>query len=155
MLILNILGEHEKDLPETRRGFDNTGTCDQFNFIFKDLHKLGYTTMFSEDDPKYATFNYRLNGFTNPPTTWYLRPYWLGQMKYNNEPLCVVEYNMHILKEFTMANEEEAKFSITTNARIAHNDLNNLQLIDNDLVDIIEFFKEPKRVDNTVFIRSS
>ncbi|XP_047126415.1 uncharacterized protein LOC100210485 [Hydra vulgaris] len=144
-----LIGEHEKNLPESRRSMPNSGTCDQFNFIFKDLHKAGYLTMFSEDDPQWNTFHYRLHGFNNLPTSWYLRPFWLAQ---NPSAKCDVEYNNILLKTFTEVFEDFPKVSLVINSAIGHNDINALQVIDDDILEIINYFKNPIRIDHTILI---
>nr|XP_047146442.1 uncharacterized protein LOC101236318 isoform X2 [Hydra vulgaris] len=144
-----LTGEHEKNLPEARRNISNSGTCDQFNFIFNDFHKAGYLTMLSEDNPEWGTFHYRLNGFNNLPTSWYLRPFWLAQ---NSSAKCDVEYNTKLLKTFTKTFEDLPKLSLIINADIGHNDFNGLQAIDEDILEIINFFKYPTRINHTILI---
>ncbi|XP_065674470.1 uncharacterized protein LOC100208013 [Hydra vulgaris] len=144
-----LTGEQEKSLPETRRNMPNSSTCDQFNFIFKDLHKAGYLTMLSEDKPEFGTFHYRLNGFNSLPTSWYLRPFWLAQ---NPSAKCDVEYNTKLLKTFTETFEDIPKVSLIINADIGHNDFNGLQAIDDDILEIINFFKSPVRINHTILI---
>ncbi|XP_047126093.1 uncharacterized protein LOC100209933 [Hydra vulgaris] len=144
-----FIGEHEKDLPETRRSMPNSGTCDQFNFIFKDLHKAGYVTMFSESDPNLSSFHYRLNGFNNAPTSWYLRPFWLAQ---DSSPKCDFEYSNILLKTFTEIYEDLPKVSLVVNSAVAHNDFNALQSVDDDILEMINYFKSPLRINHTIFI---
>ncbi|XP_002170030.3 uncharacterized protein LOC100208013 [Hydra vulgaris] len=144
-----LIGEQEKNLPETRRNMPKSSTCDQFNFIFKDLHKAGYLTMLSEDRPELGTFHYRLNGFNSLPTSWYLRPFWLAQ---NPSAKCDVEYNTKLLKTFTETFEDIPKVSLIINADIGHNDFNGLQAIDDDIFEVIDFFKSPLRINHTVLI---
>ena len=149
LFVLKIKGENEENLPETRRGYTKNGTCDQFNFIFKDLHRAGYVTMYSEDNPGYGSFNYRLNGFNESPTSWYLRPYWIAQ---TGSLKCDVEYGNKFLKTFIETYEDLPKMSLTMHSAIAHNDFNNLQVIDNDLAEMINFFKSPIRINQTILI---
>ncbi|XP_065645372.1 uncharacterized protein LOC136075863 [Hydra vulgaris] len=144
-----LIGEHEKDLPEARRSFTSSGTCDKFNFIFKDFHKAGFITMLSEDFPQKGAFHYRLNGFINEPTSWYLRPFWLAQTP---SPKCDVEYNNILLKTFTETFEDIPKLSLVMNSEIAHGNINNLKLIDNDILEIINYFKMPERINHTILI---
>ncbi|XP_047134032.1 uncharacterized protein LOC100202831 isoform X1 [Hydra vulgaris] len=144
-----LIGEHEKDLPEARRSFTSSGTCDKFNFIFNDFHKAGFITMLSEDFPQKGAFHYRLNGFINEPTSWYLRPFWLAQTP---SPKCDVEYNNILLKTFTETFEDIPKLSLVINSEIAHGNINNLKLIDNDILEIINYFKMPERINHTILI---
>lgn len=54
------------------------GTFDSIPLIWKEFKKLGYETFYAEDFPKFATFNYLAEGFREPPTDHYLRPFWLA-----------------------------------------------------------------------------
>ena len=105
--------------------------------------------MLSEDNPIWNSFHYRLNGFNHPPTSWYLRPYWLAQTP---SLKCDVEYNSEHLKTFVRTYEDTPKLALVINSAIAHNDFNMLQVIDDDILELINFFKSPVRVDHTVFI---
>ncbi|XP_047136376.1 uncharacterized protein LOC100213639 [Hydra vulgaris] len=143
-----LIGEQEKDLPEARRSFTSSA-CDNFNFIFKDFHKAGYITMLSEDFPEKGAFHLRLNGFVNKPTSWYLRPFWLAQTP---SPKCDVEYNNILLKTFTETFEDISKFSFVINSEIAHDNINKLKVIDDDILEVINYFKMPVRINHTVLI---
>ena len=105
--------------------------------------------MYSEDTPTTNSFNYRLNGFNEPPTSWYLRPYWLAQKE---SPKCDVEFNLKFLRTFTETYEDTPKLSLTIHGDIGHNDFNKLQVIDNDIEEMIDFFKSPVRINHTIFI---
>jgi hypothetical protein len=53
---------------------------DDFPFIWNDFSRQGFATLFSEDRPDIATFNYqgRLKGFLKQPVDHYLRPFYLS-----------------------------------------------------------------------------
>jgi hypothetical protein len=53
---------------------------DDFPFIWNDFASRGFATLFSEDRPEMATFNYqgRLKGFLKQPVDHYLRPFYLS-----------------------------------------------------------------------------
>ncbi|XP_002167790.3 uncharacterized protein LOC100199035 isoform X1 [Hydra vulgaris] len=148
-LLAILVGDREKYLPEARRSVDNASTCDQFNFIFNDFHKAGYLTMFSEDNPEWGAFHYRLNGFNTLPTSWYIRPFWLAKKPSHK---CDVEYNNIMLKTFTETFEDLPKVSLIINSAIAHNDFNGLQVIDDDILEIINYFKSPVRINHTILV---
>lgn len=59
---------YEKCNPSRVGGFDN---C---NFIWTALKKYGYHTAYAEDTSLITTFNYKLKGFSKPPTDFYFRP---------------------------------------------------------------------------------
>ena len=57
------------------RRFDST-FHDHLPFIWNEYENLGYVTMYQEDDPSIAIFNYYKKGFRYSPTTFYQRPFW-------------------------------------------------------------------------------
>ncbi|VEL18218.1 unnamed protein product [Protopolystoma xenopodis] len=83
-LLALLTGRIEEEFHETRRGYANSDTVDEFNWIWQELEKkLGYASLYSEDMPSFGTFQYRLLGFRNIPTTHYLRPFLLKAKEYN------------------------------------------------------------------------
>ncbi|KAH6934848.1 hypothetical protein HPB50_001532 [Hyalomma asiaticum] len=49
-------------------------TFDGLDFVWKEFAKRGYRSLFAEDAPNIATFNYLKHGFAKPPADYYLRP---------------------------------------------------------------------------------
>ena len=41
----------------------------------------GYLTGYSADEPRFGTWQYRLMGFSNPPTDFYTRPFYMIALK--------------------------------------------------------------------------
>ena len=54
-------GIPEKDQPEARRGFKGASYVDSWQWLYSDLHKHNYITMYSEEDSQggYGTLQYR------------------------------------------------------------------------------------------------
>ena len=85
-----------------------------------------------------STFHYKMNGFAKPPTDWYLRPYGIATHEMDtgcgkSPCICEDQEMLRILKHFTTTCEEEAKFSLQVLAN-AHDDMNLLFLIENDII---------------------
>ena len=59
---------------------------DHLPFIWKEYEKLGFVTMYQEDDPSISIFNYLKKGFRYWPTTLYARGYWLKYYKIRSGP---------------------------------------------------------------------
>ncbi|XP_066251371.1 uncharacterized protein [Euwallacea similis] len=53
-------------------------TFDRCDFIWRYFKQSGYITALGEDEPQINTFNYLKDGFLEPPTDIYLRPYLLA-----------------------------------------------------------------------------
>ena len=90
-LLALLTGHLEAELPEARKGIPGAAPVDRFPWIWKDFRAAGYATLFAEDHPDIAAFNYRLLGFAEPPTDHYMRPFMLRVDPYQNEsaPFCV------------------------------------------------------------------
>ena len=75
--------------PEARRGWKAAKPVDRWQFMFSDLHKRNYMTLYSEDKGKSGagTWQYRLSGFDKAPTTHYT-----NQVRF-------VVFNRHLLVE--------------------------------------------------------
>lgn len=59
---------------------------DNVPFLWYDYEKNGYVTMFQEDDPDIAIFNYLKKGFKQRPTQMYGRPFWLKYYETRSGP---------------------------------------------------------------------
>jgi hypothetical protein len=81
----NLTGLNYSSEINFYRDIDST-FHDHFPFIWNDYENLGYVTMYQEDDPSIAIFNYYKNGFRYPPTTYYGRPFWTKYYKIRNGP---------------------------------------------------------------------
>jgi len=98
----------------------------------------------------YGTFNYRLNGFKNPPSTLYPKPMWLAwNQDYHPYWLCSVEQNMEILREFSNMFERYGRFAFGLSSQYLHDRWNNLQVLDDAIVKQINYYKNE---GNTMFV---
>ena len=59
---------------------------DHLPFIWNDFEKMGYVTMYQEDDPSIAIFNYYKKGFRYWPTTLYDRSFWTKYYEVRSGP---------------------------------------------------------------------
>lgn len=106
---------------------------DELDFIWKNYSRRGYRTLFSEDAPHIATFNYLKKGFRDPPADYYFRPFALAVEKSlvrrESKINCLQsKFEMDILynylKDFVNTMEGRPSFSFTFVTRLTHDSLN-------------------------------
>eukprot|EP00794_Sanderia_malayensis_P018830 gene18830-20726_t len=151
-------GELEENLPEGRRGFKGAQPVDRWPFLFKTFHKHGYLTLFSEEEPLYGSFNYRLHGFKDQPTDHYARPFWMAtHIDYFREGECVgdtpvfqknIDYTLSFLDRYRGV----PKMSLAVISTICHNDVNRVQNADEGVANILNRMKNSGILDDTIVV---
>ena len=70
-----LTGNFEEKLPNTLKNTENSSFVDEaYPMIWNEFaNQLGYATMYGEDWPSIGTFQYRMKGFSKPPTLHYMR----------------------------------------------------------------------------------
>ena len=112
--------------------------------------------MFSEDQPAYAAFNYRLHGFQDPPTDHYSRPFWLETEKVikglciNNRPSHNVSLNYML--SFFRRYKDRPRFAFSSHAEISHNYINTIGYVEEDLKIFLQTFEQESFLNNTLLI---
>lgn len=152
---------------------------DNHPFIWNNISKMGGATMFLEDWPRINTFNLGTSGgggFRKPPTTHYMRPFYLAvnRMELFESPvsdvlqffedknvklsstsyLCYGDKTMHgisieYFKRFLIAYRNDFKFTWVWSNKLSHNYVNFIKLADNDLLDMMTFLKEEGFLKNS------
>ena len=112
--------------------------------------------MFSEDSPGAASFNYRLNGFHDPPTDHYARPFWLEAVTVKNG-YCINtrashDVSLRYLLSFFRGYKNRPKFAFSSHAEISHNFVNTVGYADDDLKNILQVMEEESLLENTLLI---
>ena len=151
-----LTGIAEKAQPEARRSEPSSDSVDKWRWIFKDFKKKGYVTLFSEDSPKLASFNYRLHGFKEPPTDHYARPFWL-QADTILDHFCIGGRAAHNISleyvlSFFRAYKDKPKFSLVTHADISHDDQNTIGYVDDDFKSNLQVLEKENFLNNTLLI---
>ena len=155
-----LTGNHVTELPEGRRGWDNSRPIDDWPWIMKKYENSGYVTLFAEDDSSMGAFNLRLLGFDNPPTHHYLRPFWLAIERAgarDETGVCsksnsLVNYTLDYLCSFYEAYPKNPKFAFSFMSYISHAHPNQLSYADKDLLRLLKTFVRRRYHENTIFI---
>ena len=149
------VGKFESELPEARRGFPGSEPLDHWSHIFKDFKAQGYKTLFSEDCPRFAAFNYRLHGFKEPPTDHYSRYFWAAAGI--TSPHCIQSKPQHqihfdYMKSFLEAYRGQPKFGLYFMTDISHNKLYKIYLCADDFVSLLKDLSEGSALNDTLLI---
>jgi len=75
-LVPMFAGRYVAELPWDERSSDVP--FDNFTFAWNEFSSRGYRTLYAEDAPGIAIFNYNKAGFHHPPADYYLRPFSLA-----------------------------------------------------------------------------
>ncbi|XP_075735430.1 uncharacterized protein LOC119169291 [Rhipicephalus microplus] len=136
-------------------------TFDGLHFVWKDFAKRGYRSLFAEDAPNIATFNYLKHGFAKPPTDYYLRPLCLatensvvrtkaGRHCWGSKMEMEVVFDY--LADFAEACDSRPHFGFTFAARLTHDTLNNAGYADAPSVHLLERLYSSGALKNTLLV---
>jgi len=147
-----LTGVPERDHPEARRGFPGTGPVDRWNFIYNDLKKRNYVSLYSEEGGSAGTFHYRLTGFNKIPSTHFPRQLWRTMSGVVYKQLsCPHQFHFRYLREYYEAYKDYNKFtSIFLN--IMHGVIGTVENADHDLVELLKHVENSDHGKNTVVI---
>ncbi|XP_054721887.1 uncharacterized protein LOC129231560 [Uloborus diversus] len=135
---------------------------DDVDFFWKYFAKLGYRTLFAEDAPEIATFNYYRNGFKNSPADYYYRPFALAveqsELKAKSKGQCFgskmeMEVIYDYLKSFvdTMG-KYRPFFAYVFLARLTHDVFNFAGYADEPTYQLIKNLHETGVLENTMLV---
>ena len=146
-------GKLEAELPEARRGFEGAKTIDNWPWAFKDFKAKGYATLFSEDEPAYGTFQYRLHGFGEAPTDHYGRCFWQAAAKghcVGSKPQHVVHFEY--VQNFLEAYREKLKFGFAFLSAVSHGNLNSVYLAGQDFHELLKRLQSENLLNDTMLV---
>lgn len=135
---------------------------DDVHIVWKDFREAGYETLFAEDFPSYALFNYLARGFTKPPTDYYLRPFWLAVYEsfllMSSSALCLGNGPKHMLqldylKRYfdgrNASNADKPFFAFSYLVEISHDFSQQVGAADDDFVEFLDYLRSKGHLDNT------
>ncbi|XP_077519495.1 uncharacterized protein LOC144129324 [Amblyomma americanum] len=136
-------------------------TFDGLDFVWKDFATRGHRTLFAEDAPSIATFNYLKHGFARPPADYYLRPLCLatensavrskvGRHCWGSK--MEVEVVFDYVADFVEAFETKPHFGFAFVARLTHDTLNNAGYADAPSVRLLERLYSSGALKNTLLV---
>ena len=165
-------GQTEEELPNVLKNSPNGRYVDEaYPFIWKELHKKGYMSIYLDDASKASAFNYRLKGFSNNTCHHYFKHYQhrLAEILYNKyykskkgkeDDFCVGAKKRHrvqldLLFDFKKIYKKSKNIAIMHYTENSHQTNEKFNWVDNDLYDFLSNGYNNKLFDNTaIFLYS-
>ena len=155
-----LCGKTLEELPECRRGKLHAVTMDDFPWVWKKYHKLGYMSQYIEDQPEISTFNMRLKGFREQPVHHYMRPFFLKKFgrRSSINAMCLGSKRLHVnafnwVQDFFAAYKNHPKFSFIFLNALTHNVGSTFAVdADRDLLTFLQYMESQGNMKNTLFI---
>jgi len=152
-------GRYVEELPWDERYSDVP--FDNYTFIWNELSARGYRTLYAEDAPSIAIFNYNKAGFHRPPADYYLRPFSLAMedhgAMWNSDHDCVgarletdVVLDWIVEFERRFRDVPHASFSFIT--RLTHEDVRKAAVADRPYERFLRRLRDGGLLDRTVLV---
>lgn len=135
---------------------------DDLDFLWSEFAKHGYRTLLAEDAPDIATFNYLRNGFKNPPTDYYFRPFALAvensEVRSKSTDHCLgnkmeMEVVYDYLRSFVHTmNTTRRFFAFVFLARLTHDVFNYAGYADEPTYQLLRHLDESKVLKNSLVV---
>ncbi|XP_037082450.1 uncharacterized protein LOC119103104 [Pollicipes pollicipes] len=134
---------------------------DDLPFIWKEFSRLGYITMFNEDTPEIATFNYKKQGFYRTPTDYYLRPLYqaIEHSSYvkSRKTLCInkrpqIDFQLQLLQDF-MNEATTPQFALLFSSALSHEGpLTYVKDMQDRLHQFLIWYKDTERYNSSIML---
>ncbi|CAH1786940.1 unnamed protein product [Owenia fusiformis] len=158
-LVPLLSGKFAADLP-WNSATDRGKPFDEFKFIWNEAAKKGYRTLFAEDAPKWALFNYLKGGFHKQPTDYYSRPFHIAlelEESVWQKAHCVgdrheSEITLNYLYDYMDTFKDRPHFAFTFNSRLTHEDISLTGVADNIYLKFLKRVKNCGNLNNSVVV---
>ena len=160
-LIPILTGKTETELPDVNRDSANASFVDDvYPFIWNKFKERGYITAFAEDYPGGGTWTWRMTGFNEQPTDYYLRPFYLAAEQediHNHRKYCLgskrrSQVFLGWLKDIFTTYPKQNKFIMSMLTELTHEDNNLAQTMDDDIKHTLQALNECGLLSNTLLI---
>ena len=148
---------HQLEYDETQIGmpFDNAP------YMWSNFSSEGYRTLYAEDAPYIAIFNYAKGGFLTPPAEYYLRSLSLAMEEHtniwNHDRNCIgnqleTKFVLDYLQKFIQKYKQENHFAFTFLTRLTHDDIQRASTADDVYYNFFKDLHQSGDLHNTVLI---
>ena len=135
---------------------------DRQPMIWRQFSSLGYTTLYTEDEPEVSTFNYRKKGFFAKPTDHYARPLYLAVQRSKfvsrGGDVCLND-RLHLavqlqwFKDFISQPDPSPQFSLVfSNAPSHKGTLIYIRPLEPHLLQLLETYRTSRRYNSSILI---
>ena len=151
-------GKYVHELPWTE---NSSRPFDDYAFIWKDFSARGYRTMYAEDAPTIAIFNYVKEGFYRRPADYYLRPLSLAMEDHGSlwsaDHDCIgdkleTDVVLDWVRDFVVEFKEERHLAFAFITRLTHESLNKAASADASYVSFLRRLHDAGSFNNSVLL---
>jgi len=152
-------GRFVEELPWDERMSDVP--FDNYTFFWNQLSDRGYVTLYAEDAPSIAIFNYNKAGFRRPPADYYLRPFSLALEDHgavwNAGRDCVgsrleTEVVLDYIVDFERRFRRRPHLSFAFLTRLTHEDVRKTVSADPPYFRFLRRLRDERLLDRTVVV---
>lgn len=137
-------------------------TFDRCNLIWKEFANRGYITAYGEDEPSINTFTLSKEGFFEPPTDVYLRPYFLAAYKLSKKikssmtvcsgPETTTSRMFNAAKSFLQNFNKEPIFAFYWLNSFSHDSVNEPSAMEELVLNFLTSSTVTQAMDNSIFV---
>jgi hypothetical protein len=161
MALLSGINVHKRNTKSNTLSVHKPTYFDDIPIVWDSFRANGYATMYNEDSPSLAVFNFQASGFKNQPTDYYVRPFWLAMNSikhfesedsrcYGNTPKHM--YLLDYIEQFAARMKNHRYFAFTFLTLLSHDDLNEVRVADSDFEKMFLKMHREGQLNNTVVI---
>lgn len=142
--------------------YNKTMFFDDVEFSWKFFSDIGYRTLWVEDAPNIATFNYYRSGFKKPPTDYYFRPFALAveesDVRKSSKSHCFGnKMEMQVIYDYYKSfidtlGSDRPFFSFMFLARLTHDILNYAGYADEPTYRLLKYLDNSNILQNSLLI---
>ena len=151
-------GKYVDELPWSE---NSLRSFDDYDFIWKDFSARGYRTLFAEDAPTIAIFNYVKEGFYRRPTDYYLRPFSLAMEAHGslwtNDHDCIgskleTDVVLDWVRDYVTEFKEKRHLAFAFITRLTHESLNKAATADRSYLRFLQQLHDAGSFNNSVLL---
>ncbi|XP_021941338.1 uncharacterized protein LOC110840547 isoform X2 [Zootermopsis nevadensis] len=159
MALLSGINVHKRNNKTNFLSVVRPSYFDDIPLVWDSFRDSGYATMYNEDSPSLTIFNFHASGFKDPPTDYYVRPFWLAMNSINSfkskDSRCYGNTPKHLylldyIEQFAARMKNHRYFAFAFLTLLSHDDLNEVQVADSDFEKMFLKMQREGQLNNTI-----